>query len=206
MSEAVRQGSAQAHRRSPHPLGSHNDRSGAAQTPCRPTAKPNITAARSAVIKGSPHYWRSRPRTSGRRPRPYVYAWPALGVNARFCREESCRAGAGLRDAQSVAATPSVMRVSADRSSRLCAQGVAGLGDRHSARGSGWFAPDGRGWVGALASRAAVRWGQVLAGGRYAGPAALHGALCRSWVLLRAVADGSGWPRPAVQIRLSQWW
>jgi hypothetical protein len=25
-------------------------------------------------------------------------------------------------------------------------------------------------------------------------------------VLLRAVADDSGWPRPAVQIRLSQWW
>ncbi len=32
------------------------------------------SAARRAVIKGSPHYWRSRPGASSRRPRPYFYA------------------------------------------------------------------------------------------------------------------------------------
>jgi len=42
-------------------------------------------------------------------------------------------------------------------------------------------------------------WPPVLgSGGQYAGPAALHGAPCRSLGAAAGVADGSGWPRPAV--------
>jgi hypothetical protein len=47
---------------------------------------PPISAARRAVINSSPHRWLSRPRPSRQAARPYVYASPALGVTARFCR------------------------------------------------------------------------------------------------------------------------
>jgi hypothetical protein len=54
-------------------------------------------------------------------------------------RRELSRAGAGLRDARSVAASPSVVRVSADRSSRFFPQRVAMPDGRHRGRGSDWF-------------------------------------------------------------------
>ena len=48
--------------------------------------KPTRTAGRRAVIKGSPHRWPSRPQPTRRAAKSYVYASPALGLTARFCR------------------------------------------------------------------------------------------------------------------------
>ena len=44
------------------------------------------STARRAVIRSSPHRGQFRPRPSRQAARPYVYASPTPGVNARFCR------------------------------------------------------------------------------------------------------------------------
>jgi hypothetical protein len=50
------------------------------------TALPRISAARRVVIDGAVHRWQFRAWPSRQAARPHVYASPALGVNARFCR------------------------------------------------------------------------------------------------------------------------
>lgn len=52
----------------------------------RQTISAHKTAARRAVIKSAPHCSQVRPRPSSPAPRRYVYASPALGVNACPCR------------------------------------------------------------------------------------------------------------------------
>src|SRR5215472_10190824 len=63
-----------------------------------PIRHPFRTAARRAVIKSSPHRWLFLPRRSPQAARPYVYASPALGVSARFCRDEVLQALSALGD------------------------------------------------------------------------------------------------------------
>jgi hypothetical protein len=71
--------------------GAQIEPSGAAHSARSTAVHPRRTAARCAVIESAPHRRRSRPRPSRQAARPYVYASPALGVIARFCRCEGVR-------------------------------------------------------------------------------------------------------------------
>ncbi len=53
----------------------------------------HIDAGRCAVIKSSPHHWQYRLNPWRAGGWPYVYASPALGVNARICRLQSASLG-----------------------------------------------------------------------------------------------------------------
>jgi hypothetical protein len=59
--------------------------------------EPPISAARRAVIKSLGTVGDPRHDRAGGRPDWYVYASPALGVIARFCRDETCRSFMTLR-------------------------------------------------------------------------------------------------------------
>jgi hypothetical protein len=61
------------------------------------TRSPSISAARRAVIKSLGTVGDPRHDRAGGRPDWYVYASPALGVIARFCRDEACRSFMTLR-------------------------------------------------------------------------------------------------------------
>ena len=57
--------------------------------PAKRASDQRRTAARRAVISSPQHRWQSLPRPSSQAARSYVYASPALGVLARFCRGAS---------------------------------------------------------------------------------------------------------------------